>query len=213
VRAAVSRAAVLVASAAVLAACTSAPPPAALPPVERTDLPTAAPAATAVAPDDEHSAQPDPATDRTTSTARGSSPVTVRAARPTAAAAAGVYDAYLRWLRAYLGAFAAPDIRTDPLAAVAGPSIRAGVRAQLARLAAQGYAEYGPVTVAPRVVALAPGRTARVQSCLDLSHVAMRDAYGRLDYYESRKLAITAFTWSNGRWMVTGDDKRSVARC
>ncbi len=181
--------------AAVAAACSADPARPALPPAAPTGTSAAGPGGTAVAPDDRHSARPDPAT------------------RPADRARAGVYDAYLAWLRAYLGAYAAPDARADPLAAVATPGIRAGVRAQVARMVALGYAEYGPVTVSPRVTAVAAGRSARVQSCLDLRKLAMRDAFGRLDYYESLKLAITTFIWSNGRWLVTSDEKRSVTRC
>jgi len=199
--------------AAVAAACSADPARPALPPAAPTGTSAAGPGGTAVAPDDRHSARPDPATDRTESTARGSSPLAVRAGRPADRARAGVYDAYLAWLRAYLGAYAAPDARADPLATVATPGIRAGVRAQVARMVALGYAEYGPVTVSPRVTAVAAGRSARVQSCLDLRKLAMRDAFGRLDYYESLKLAITTFIWSNGRWLVTSDEKRSVTRC
>jgi hypothetical protein len=192
--------------------CSADPAPPPLPSAARAGA-TAVPSASAVRPDDQHSAWPDPAAGRTSSTARGDSPLAVRSGRPADPAAAGVYDAYLAWLRAYLGVYAAPDLRADPLAALASREVRAGVRSQLARMAALGYAEYGPVTVSARVTAVAAGRSAQVRACLDLSHVAVRDAAGRLDYYESRKLAITMFTWSNRSWLVAGDSKQTVVRC
>jgi hypothetical protein len=195
-----------------LAGCTADPPPAALP-APPVAAPAAAPPSTAVPPDDRHPARPDPVAGRTRSTAAGSSPLTIRSRPPAGRARAEVYDAYLRWLRAYLGVYAQPELRTDPLAGLATPAVRAGIRTHIARLAALGYAEYGPVAASVRVGAVTPGRSASVQACLDLSRVAMRDAAGRLDYYETRKLVTTSLIWLNSRWLIAGDVKRSVTRC
>jgi hypothetical protein len=161
-------------------------------------------------PDDAHAAVPDVDAHRVRSPAYGPVRLTVRTRRPTGEAA-GVYDAYLGWVRAYLAAFAWPGAGDD-LASVATPAAVRVVREQAGGLVARGWAEYG-TAVAVRVGASPAGAAATVVACLDLSGLATRDAQGRLAGRDHPVRSVAHLVVSSGRWLVGSDEKTAVARC
>jgi hypothetical protein len=161
------------------------------------------------APNDAQAAVPalDPA--RTVSPAQGPVRLTVRPGRPPGVAGA-VYLAYLGWLRGYLDAYARPG-RPDRLDRYATPAAAGAVRAQAARLAARGWAEYGSAVLVSASVSVSAGAT--VRACLDLSGLATRDVAGRLGGRDQPVRCTATLVAAGGRWQVSRDEKEEVPRC
>jgi hypothetical protein len=181
-----------------------APPPGRTHPAERDD-PLATPS-----PNDAQAAVPDVDPARTRSPAQGPVRLTVHAAPPPGAAGAA-YQAYLGWVRGYLGAYARPG-RPDGLDRYATPVAARLVRAGAAALAARGWAEYGSAVLVS-VTVQAAGRSATVRACLDLSGLATRDAAGRLGGRDHPVGATATLIAAHGRWLVSDDAKKAVPGC
>jgi hypothetical protein len=155
-------------------------------------------------PDDSNAAVPDVDPNRVVSPAWGP----VRLATPPGSAAAP-YLAYVGWVRAYLGAYAAPG-RPDQLSRYATAAAAAVVRSQAAALAVRGWAEYGTARLVSVTVRV-NGATATVRACLDLSGLATRDAAGRLAGRDRPVRSVATLTAPG--WRVAADTKTAVARC
>lgn len=180
------------------------------PPASQPGRATPSAAARVPVPDDANAAVPDIDPDRAVSPAQGTVRLAVQAARPAGPAAAP-YRAYVGWVRSYLRAYAAPG-RPDTLASYGTPTAARTVRGQAAALATRGWAEYGSARLVSATVRVT-GATAIVQSCLDLSGLATRDAAGRLAGRDRPVRSTATLTATAGRWLVGTDKKASVPRC